>query len=687
MLKRSFTTAALGALVFTGLSGCIDDGNDGAPGAQGAQGVQGPQGETGPAGQDATAYVHVGPFFKDNTQILSDPVLTGPGETEVSVVWYTTFEGGANAVVFGDELDQTVPATTTVMSQMFEDAGSDLPFNRSVGEPRTGEAVVEQTIYRHEARVTGLERNRRTPYYAVSTINGADFKSQVFTLQPLPTADHPVKMLITSDQQNRAMSPANFQKVVETVGQVDAVLFAGDFVDTPNRASEWFYRGTDNRPPFFPAFQGTYDRIAPNYGYKGGAILQHAPVFGTIGNHESPGIFDRTKSLGAQDNNPQPRWYAAFKWDQLTDAERQATGLTRDQYVRQNSYDHVTYYEMWNLPENAVAGEDPENFYATRYGNVSLISMNVSRVWRNWNNGLTDTNTNPGKFGEPIPTVNDLDTWGFGDMFFGDYSPGSAQRQWLGEQLASTDVSGAPFRVVLTHQSMHGYGDNVIPVMANPEATITFTDGTPTIVTTFPASDTVWAAIVDASERGVIERVRYDYEREDDLWLGVEAELLQADVDLVVSGHSHVWSRTFVEGGGKVLNYLETSNVGNSFGPFAGPNNRVTWARNFYPDPDTNDTADNSFWDPADYPRVGDSQGRPDVLPSMLTSSVDFMRQVEGATKDLPYLSSNKFTVFTILDSAEGTVKSYAHEFDFPSNPARLVDCFPLDSTASPNPC
>ncbi|MGB3454769.1 MAG: hypothetical protein WBA35_00285, partial [Litorimonas sp.] len=376
-----------------------------------------------------------------------------------------------------------------------------------------------------------------------------------------------------------------------------------------------------------------------------------------------------------------------WKWDQLTEAERQATGLTQDEFVRRNSFDHVTYYEMWTLPENDVAGEDPENFYSLRYGNVSLTSMNVSRVWRNWNNGLTADNANPGKFGEPIPTVNDLDTWGFGDMFFGDYSPGSAQRQWLGEQLGSDAFTNAPYRVVLTHQSMHGYGDNVIPVMADPEATITFTDGTPTLVTTFPAEDATWSTIVDAAERGAIERVRYDYEREDDLWLGVEDELLSAGVDLVVSGHSHVWSRTFVEEGSERMNYLETSNVGNSFGPGAGPTNRVTWARNFFPDPDTNDTADNDFWDPADYPRVGDSQGRPDVLPSELLNSVDFMRMVEGATQDLPYLSSNNFTVFTILDSGEGTVKSYAHQFEFPNDTAKLVDCFALDATASPDPC
>ncbi|MEL7046784.1 MAG: metallophosphoesterase, partial [Pseudomonadota bacterium] len=332
------------------LSGCGDDGDTGP------QGPAGIQGETGPQGENATATVLVGPFFEENDQIITDPMLTGPADGEVSVVWYTTMPGDSHRVVFGDDLSAEVTATTTRMSQMFEDAGSEFPQGRRVGEPIEGEAVVEQDIYRHEARVTGLEANRRVPYYAVTESNGAEFKSQLFSLQPLPSPDQPVKILITSDQQNRANAPANFEKVVETVGRVDAVFFAGDLVDTPNRASEWFYRGTEGRPPFFPSLQGFYKRIRSEHPYDGGQILQHAPLFATIGNHESPGIFDRTQSLGTQDNDPQPRWYASWKWNQLSPGEQASTGMRREEYVRSNSFDHVTYYEMWTLPENEVAG-------------------------------------------------------------------------------------------------------------------------------------------------------------------------------------------------------------------------------------------------------------------------------------------------------------------------------------------
>jgi hypothetical protein len=676
-LKHQVLYAAVIAALATGFTGCADDGDTGATGAVGPQ---------GPAGLDATAFAQVGPFFEENDQIITDPMLTGPAPGEISVVWYTTVSGDSHHVVFGDTLTSEASADTYRMTQLFEDAQSEV-FGRRVAEPRSGEVVTEQEIFRHEARITGLKANRRVPYYAVTTINGVDFKSEVFTLQPLPGPDQPVRILVTSDQQNRAMSPANFEKVVETVGKVDAVLFAGDLVDTPNRASEWFYRSTENRPPFFPSLQGYYDDIRPEHPYRGGEILQHAPLLPAIGNHESPGIFDRTASLNSQDNNPQPRWFARWRWSQMTESERSATGMSEEDYVRSNSYDHVTYYEMWNLPENGVEGEDPENYYALRYGNVSLITMNVSRVWRNWNNGF-GSNDNPGKFKEPALSVNDLTRWGFGDMFFGDYSEGSQQREWLAAQLESDDYQSAPYRVVMTHQSMHGYGDNSVPVMANPEATISFLDGRDPIVTTFPAPDDVWNSIVAAADAGLIEEVRYKYERSKDLWLGVEAELLEAGADLVISGHSHIWTRTFVEGDGSArLNYLETSNVGNSFGPFASTQNRVPWARNFYPDPESGDTVDPAFWTPADYVRVGDPHNRPDVIPTGIAQGEDFMRMVDGATRDLPYLSSNNFTVFTIIDSGDGTVRSYAHDVAFPQSPAYQVDCFPLDSTASPNPC
>lgn len=669
-----------------GLTAC--DGDDGQAGAQGPAGPAGPEGPAGPSGEPGNAggAGYVGPGFRDNTQILTDPMLTGPTQDSVMVVWYSELPDAIHEVVFGENLGQTVAAETTRLSQMFEDASSSIA-GRPLPEATEGEVVAERAIYRHAARVSGLVQGQRVPYYAITRAGDAEFRSGVFTLQPLPAPDAPVKILLTSDQQNRAMSPANFQKVVETVGRVDAVFMAGDFVDTPNRASEWFDRDDESRPAFFPSIQGNFRELFPDNPYKGGEILQHAPVFGTIGNHESPGRLDRTRTLGFQDNEPRPRWFAAWQWDQLSDEERAASGRTREEFIREQSFDHVTYYEMWDLPQNEVVGEDPESFYQVRYGNVALVSMNVSRVWRNWNNGFA--NNERGKFAEPMETVNILDTWGFGDMFFSDYSMGSLQRDWLSSVLASVDFNEADYRVVLAHQTMAGHGDNAVPVMADPIATITFLDNREPIVTTFPADEATWNVIAQAASQSLIDQVRYQYPRSEDLWLGVEQELLDAGVELVHTGHSHLWTRTFVErdGDNHRLNYLETSNVGNTFGPTVNVNPRVPWATQFYPNADSPDTRDNAFWPPEDYSRFGDPYGRPDVAPSRTAIGVDVMRDIESGAEGLPFISSNRVTVFSILDSAEGTVRSYAHDTAYPRLPAIEVDCFPLATNPTNDPC
>ena len=86
---------------------------------------------------------------------------------------------------------------------------------------------------------------------------------------------------------------SNLQKVKETVGDVDAVLVAGDLVNVPDRASEWF----DNAEgaAFFPALQGRSHYALTANGrttrYRGGALIQTAPLFPAAGNHEVMGRF------------------------------------------------------------------------------------------------------------------------------------------------------------------------------------------------------------------------------------------------------------------------------------------------------------------------------------------------------------------------------------------------------------
>ena len=240
---------------------------------------------------------------------LTAPFLQLPEESSVRVVWFTNFEGSGHGLAYGDDLSAAAEATTIRMTRMLEDADSRLA-------DRAFEEVSERPVWRHEALATGLAPGKRVPYRVRSvTAAGQVLESDRITLKPAPQPGERLKILLTSDQQNRQMSPANFQKVVETFGKLDAVFFAGDLVDHPRRASEWFDRfdpswrddGPDYRrarPPFFPALQGTYRQLFPAFPYRGGEILQHVPLFGAIGNHEVSGRYrpNETVVLGGRSN-------------------------------------------------------------------------------------------------------------------------------------------------------------------------------------------------------------------------------------------------------------------------------------------------------------------------------------------------------------------------------------------------
>ncbi|MCG8349850.1 MAG: calcium-binding protein [Chloroflexales bacterium] len=598
-------------------------------------------------------------------RLLTDPVLQLPTADSVRVVWYTEFEGADHTLVYGADLEKTVPASTSKMTRMLEDQSSEL-FGERPSE------VVERDIWRHEAIASDLTPNVRMPYFVRSIDDaGRQIVSEQFTLQPLPTPGHGMRILLTSDQQNRPMSPANFQKVIETVGPVDAVFMAGDFVDTPHRASEWFDRNNPGRPAFFPAFQGNFQELFPEHPYVGGAILQNAPLFGTIGNHEAPGRWRpneqfmlngrlTTATINHMDNDPQPRWYAELRYEQ----EKESINPTndpalREQWISDNSYEFTQYLEMWNHPADGPQGE---SYYAYRIGDVFVISMNVSRVWRTWNTGENDR----GKLTEFRSELNNPDEWGFGDMWFETFGVGSEQYEWLKSMLTSREFQDSKYRVVLAHQTMFGLGDNAVPVMSDQVVTISYEqDGeAQTLRTEWPMNPAAWAAQIEPIV-GSITDIQYEYPFENDIWQNdIEPLLLQHGVQLVHTGHSHMWNRARVG----TLNYLETSNVGNTFGAyFDNLNRRASWA-GLYPD--------TPKWDPADYPRAGDPHGREPIFPTMSNP----MREMEGEARDLPYVASNNVTVFSILDTASGTVSSYAFDTRDPASDVVKFDEFSLNA-------
>ncbi|MEB3217243.1 MAG: metallophosphoesterase, partial [Nostocales cyanobacterium 94392] len=533
-------------------------------------------------------------------QLLSNPFLQLPTANSIRVVWFTEFAGTQHLVSYGENLQQKVVAKTKQLSRLREDQ------NSRVGE-QTTEAQIYQSptlrpIWRHEAEVTGLNSNRRLPYCVTSfREDGESISSDIFTLAPTPTANTSLKILLTSDHQLKPMVAANLQKVVETIGRVDAVWFAGDLVNVPDRASEWF---DDNRGnAFFPCLQGyasyrmTYDDMKITY--TGGEIIQHAPLFPCIGNHEVMGRYGRKGSLNAEIFDSIPR-----------QAARQLYG---DDLLKENYFNRDTYEEIFTLPESKTGGK---TYYAVSFGDVRLVVLYVANMWRfpSLDSGRQ------GKYGEPESILNQPEEWGYGQHIFEPIAKGSEQYNWLVEELNSFEFQQAKYKVVMFHHPAHTLGDNIVPAYTDP------------------------VQIIERNQDGIIQSVGYEYPKSSDYITRDVIPLLEtAGVQLVIFGHSHLWNR-FVSSSG--MYFLETSNVGNSYGAAYGDRKRDN-----LPD-----------WESEDYSEIADPYNLEPTVPNIAP-----LQGIDG--KDLPYIASNEITVFSIFDTGTGTIASYRFDTRNPQNP------------------
>lgn len=68
--------------------------------------------------------------------------------------------------------------------------------------------------------------------------------------------------------------------------------------------------------------------------------------------------------------------------------------------------------------------------------------------------------------------------------------------------------------------------------------------------------------------------------------------------------------------------------------------------------------------------------GREPIFPTMFNP----MREMEGMARDLPYVASNNITVFSILDTASGTVSSYVFDTRDPASDVIKFDEFSLNA-------
>ncbi len=547
--------------------------------------------------------------------LLSDPFLQLPTENTVNVIWFTEFEGDKHWVEYGVQLEQQVLAKTTKLSQVREDKDSQLDNHSSLSEP------VFRDIWRHEATVIGLTPNQRTPYQVKSQLGKQTISSNTFTLASNPTPEKPLKILLTSDHQLMPMTTANLSKVVETIDRLDAVFFPGDLVNVPDRASEWF---DDRRGgSFFPALQGKGSYELEQNGiktiYQGGEIIQHAPLFTAIGNHEVMGRRSKP-TLKEEFNDPIPRQVATELYQKTASKINPAEDIQLKQdWIEHNSFNTNTYEEIFTFPE----GNGVKKYYATTFGDIRLISLYVTNIWRSPSLSAEES----GRYKE---SSNDLDTpekWGYGQHIFEPIERGSQQYQWLEQELASEDYHKAKYKIVMLHHPPHTLGGNIVPPYTQPQPKFYYQDG-------------------DRSS------LYYDYPIKDDYIIRDLIPLLEsAGVQLVYYGHSHLWNRFQSDSG---IHFLESSNVGNSYGAHLGNNPR--------PIP---------TYSPENFIALGNPNGLDPVIPNIAPL-------MDETGQSMPYIASNDITVFSIFDTKTGTVSSYRYDTRQPGSDAIKFDEFEL---------
>lgn len=414
---------------------------------------------------------------------LTDPFLQLPDENSVHVVWFTECDSDNNRVLLYENSIQegpsrVVPAQTTKMSRM-RGGKTEMDCNNS---------EIFRHIWRHEAIIDKIPRyhgseEEKVPYCVISD----NEQSDIYTLQAKPQPGTPMKILLTSDIQNKHMCAANFQKVYEKIGVVDAVLVNGDIPNVADRAYDWF----DGENAFFRVLQGRTAHIIHDKVYHGGKLIQNAPIYAAIGNHDVMGRYSTVDSLHNQSNNTaQPDVWNTVSWE-----------------------------EVFSLPQSETGGK---RYYAVTIGDIRLIVLAIANAWRVPKVGLK------GKYSEK--PGESMEEYGFGQMIYEPIKPGSRQLEFLEQELNSEEFKKAKYKMVMFHWQHHSLGMNQVPAFTDP------------VVCT--VKDPVTG----------LDMVIYDYPLEQDyIAKYVEPLLEKAGVNVMFNAHSHLWNRFQTERGMNII--------------------------------------------------------------------------------------------------------------------------------------
>ncbi|MBW4667562.1 MAG: metallophosphoesterase [Cyanomargarita calcarea GSE-NOS-MK-12-04C] len=224
--------------------------------------------------------------------------------------------------------------------------------------------------------------------------------------------------------------------------------------------------------------------------------------------------------------------------------------------------------------------------------------------------------------------INNPKNWGYGQHIYEPIGKGSTQYKWLEQELNSPEFQQARYKVVMLHHPPHSLGGNVVPAYTDP------------------------VQIIERDGDGQILGVHYEYPKNQDYIVRDIVPLLEAYcVQLVFYGHSHLWNRFCSPSG---MHFLETSNVGNSYGAAWGENKREV-----------------PVGYQEDYVQLGNPNGLEPIVPTIAPL-------LDPIGNPMPYIASNDITVFSIFETATGTITSYRFDTSQPELGVVKFDEFKL---------
>ena len=136
------------------------------------------------------------------------------------------------------------------------------------------------------------------------------------------------------------------------------------------------------------------------------SIIQNAPLFTAIGNHEVMGrCHDPHLPLNEQFQDAIPRQVAKklYKINQ-----------EQEDLLKKHSFNIDSYREIMGF----------EPYYATTFGSIRLVVLYVTNIWRHF----SSQDKPKGRYQEAIGDLDSPQKWGYGQHIFESIAPGKIGR-------------------------------------------------------------------------------------------------------------------------------------------------------------------------------------------------------------------------------------------------------------------